>query len=73
MTGNADKFVMSARARRRDRTTIFCGEPCSIPLRSANMGSSDWVRKGGEDISFGENENCERITSLALGILNSCE
>ena len=71
MTGNADKFVMSARARRRERATIFCGEPCSISLRSGNMGSSDWVRKVGDDISSGENGNCESTTSLASDILKS--
>jgi hypothetical protein len=40
MIGNADKFVMSDRARRRDRTTIFSAEPGSVGPKSNMYGSS---------------------------------
>jgi hypothetical protein len=47
MTGKADKFVISARARRRDRTRIFWGEPYSAGKKSVRKVSSMALREVG--------------------------
>ena len=66
MTGNADKFVMRARARRRDRTTTFCDKPCSVGPKSKRYGSSISLKDVGGTRLFSEKDFSERKTSSAF-------